>query len=268
LWAPTEAGGAAGVVADIAKLSVGREACFTRELAPPTTRRISLATVSPRAAGTAPVPPAWGWRAKHRWPGSRLCSKVATRRPASCSAAPMAAMPSPPLMWSCAHQSVSILYGLGGCGHRSGGAGRPSQRAGRGGQLPGRAPGRPPRTRWYPACVRPGAAGGRVDHRTSREGDPLVHTYLVVANRVQGPDGRWTALDGRDLCAPVRSTPKSTGSGRTGADTTAGQVGRPRHPQTQAARGVRYPVRPLAPGGGRAWRGPRHSGPGSDPPDT
>jgi conjugative relaxase-like TrwC/TraI family protein len=37
------------------------------------------------------------------------------------------------------------------------------------------------------------------DHRTSRAGDPLLHTHLVVANRVQGPDGRWTALDGRDL---------------------------------------------------------------------
>ena len=37
------------------------------------------------------------------------------------------------------------------------------------------------------------------DHRTSRERDPLVHTHLVVANRVQGPDGRWTALDGRDV---------------------------------------------------------------------
>jgi conjugative relaxase-like TrwC/TraI family protein len=37
------------------------------------------------------------------------------------------------------------------------------------------------------------------DHRTSREGDPLLHTHMVVANRVQGPDGRWTALDGRDL---------------------------------------------------------------------
>jgi conjugative relaxase-like TrwC/TraI family protein len=30
-------------------------------------------------------------------------------------------------------------------------------------------------------------------------GDPLLHTHLVVANRVQGPDGRWTALDGRDV---------------------------------------------------------------------
>ena len=31
------------------------------------------------------------------------------------------------------------------------------------------------------------------------KGDPLLHTHLVIANRVQGPDGRWTALDGRDL---------------------------------------------------------------------
>jgi conjugative relaxase-like TrwC/TraI family protein len=30
-------------------------------------------------------------------------------------------------------------------------------------------------------------------------GDPLLHTHLVVANRVQRPDGRWTALDGRDV---------------------------------------------------------------------
>jgi conjugative relaxase-like TrwC/TraI family protein len=37
------------------------------------------------------------------------------------------------------------------------------------------------------------------DHRTSREGDPLLHTHLVIANRIQGPDGRWTAVDGRDL---------------------------------------------------------------------
>jgi conjugative relaxase-like TrwC/TraI family protein len=37
------------------------------------------------------------------------------------------------------------------------------------------------------------------DHRTSRAGDPLLHTHVIVANRVQGPDGRWTALHGRDL---------------------------------------------------------------------
>src|SRR6266511_3185072 len=37
------------------------------------------------------------------------------------------------------------------------------------------------------------------DHRTSRAGDPLLHTHVIVANRVRGPDGRWTALDGGDL---------------------------------------------------------------------
>jgi hypothetical protein len=29
------------------------------------------------------------------------------------------------------------------------------------------------------------------DHRQSRAGDPLLHTHLIVANRIQRPDGRW-----------------------------------------------------------------------------
>jgi hypothetical protein len=45
------------------------------------------------------------------------------------------------------------------------------------------------------------------DHRTSREGDPLLHTHLVIANRIQGPDGRWTALDGGDLYRRRRHLP-------------------------------------------------------------
>lgn len=36
-------------------------------------------------------------------------------------------------------------------------------------------------------------------HRASRAGDPLLHTHVVVANATQGPDARWTALDGREL---------------------------------------------------------------------
>jgi conjugative relaxase-like TrwC/TraI family protein len=36
-------------------------------------------------------------------------------------------------------------------------------------------------------------------HRTSRAGDPLLHTHVVVGNAVQGDDGRWSALDGRLL---------------------------------------------------------------------
>ncbi|MEM1334762.1 MAG: MobF family relaxase, partial [Actinomycetota bacterium] len=37
------------------------------------------------------------------------------------------------------------------------------------------------------------------DHRTSRAGDPQLHTHVLVANLAQGPDGRWTALDGQGL---------------------------------------------------------------------
>jgi Ti-type conjugative transfer relaxase TraA len=36
-------------------------------------------------------------------------------------------------------------------------------------------------------------------HRTSRAGDPLLHTHVVVVNRTLGTDGRWTALDARPL---------------------------------------------------------------------
>jgi hypothetical protein len=34
---------------------------------------------------------------------------------------------------------------------------------------------------------------------TSRENDPQIHTHVVVANRVQGVDGKWRALDGQLL---------------------------------------------------------------------
>jgi conjugative relaxase-like TrwC/TraI family protein len=36
-------------------------------------------------------------------------------------------------------------------------------------------------------------------HHTSRAGDPLLHTHVVVGNVAQGEDGRWSALDGRLL---------------------------------------------------------------------
>ncbi len=41
------------------------------------------------------------------------------------------------------------------------------------------------------------AAGFR--HRTSRAGDPQLHTHVLIANLTRGPDGRWTALDGQAL---------------------------------------------------------------------
>ena len=61
-----------------------------------------------------------------------------------------------------------------------------------------------------PAIARRGAGGGQLieaqgfaaaafRHRTSRAGDPQLHTHVVVPNLVQGADGRWSAPDGRHL---------------------------------------------------------------------
>ncbi|HEY3670028.1 MAG TPA: MobF family relaxase [Acidimicrobiia bacterium] len=36
-------------------------------------------------------------------------------------------------------------------------------------------------------------------HRTSRAGDPQLHTHVVVANAARGPDGKWSALHGYAL---------------------------------------------------------------------
>lgn len=47
------------------------------------------------------------------------------------------------------------------------------------------------------------AAGFR--HRTSRAGDPQLHTHVLVANMTKGPDGRWTALDARRLYVHART---------------------------------------------------------------
>jgi Ti-type conjugative transfer relaxase TraA len=44
-----------------------------------------------------------------------------------------------------------------------------------------------------------GFAAAAFRHRTSRAGDPTLHTHVVVANLTQGPDGRWTTPDSRQL---------------------------------------------------------------------
>ncbi|HWM12584.1 MAG TPA: MobF family relaxase [Solirubrobacteraceae bacterium] len=66
------------------------------------------------------------------------------------------------------------------------------------------------------AMVRRGHAGAVVEpadglvaaafrHRTSRAGDPQLHTHVLVANLGRGPDGRWSALDGRRIYAHARA---------------------------------------------------------------
>jgi conjugative relaxase-like TrwC/TraI family protein len=44
-----------------------------------------------------------------------------------------------------------------------------------------------------------GFVGATFRHRTSRAGDPHLHSHVVVANLCQGSDSRWGALDGRLL---------------------------------------------------------------------
>jgi conjugative relaxase-like TrwC/TraI family protein len=50
-----------------------------------------------------------------------------------------------------------------------------------------------------------GLVAAAFEHRTSRAGDPQLHTHVLVANAIRGEDGRWSALDGRRLYAHART---------------------------------------------------------------
>ncbi|HWD47604.1 MAG TPA: MobF family relaxase [Actinomycetota bacterium] len=187
------------MVADIAKLSVGREAYYTRELATDHQQYLSGHGESPGrwyGAGASSLGlqgealPA-GFRAMFE--GRDPTTGELLGRPHGRNAVPAFDVVLRPT------KSVSILYGLGDpvtgqavlAAHHAGLAeagayldGHLGARRGHGG---------------HEHVSGQGLLAVGFDHRTSREGDPLLHTHLVVANRIQGPDGRWTALDGRDL---------------------------------------------------------------------
>jgi conjugative relaxase-like TrwC/TraI family protein len=187
------------VVADIAKLSIGREEYYTRELATDHEQYLSGHGESPGrwyGAGAAHLglqgeASVAGFQAMFE--GRDPTTGELLGRPHGCNAVPAFDVVLRPT------KSVSILYGLGDAAtgravlaaHHAGLAEAVAYldehlgaRRGHGGvqHVPGQ-----------------GVLAVGFDHRTSRDGDPLVHTHLVIANRVQGPDGRWTALDGRDL---------------------------------------------------------------------
>ncbi len=46
-----------------------------------------------------------------------------------------------------------------------------------------------------------GIAAALFEHWDSRAGDPHLHTHVPISTKVQGPDGRWTSLDGRTIMA-------------------------------------------------------------------
>jgi conjugative relaxase-like TrwC/TraI family protein len=187
------------VVADVAKLSVGREEYYTRELATDHEAYLSGHGESPgrwygagaTALGLQGEASSGGFR--RMFEGRYPDTGELLGRPHGRNAVPGFDVVLRPT------KSVSILYGLGGAAtgravlaaHHAGVREAVAYldqhlgtRRGHGGHehVQGR-----------------GLLAVGFDHRTSREGDPLLHTHLVVANRVQGPDGRWTALDGRDL---------------------------------------------------------------------
>lgn len=45
----------------------------------------------------------------------------------------------------------------------------------------------------------PGLSATAYVHYDSRAADPQLHTHVVIANKVQGEDGKWRALDGRPM---------------------------------------------------------------------
>src|SRR4051794_12060991 len=50
-----------------------------------------------------------------------------------------------------------------------------------------------------------GLVAAAFGHRTSRAGDPQLHTHVLVANVTLGADGRWSALDGRQIYAHAKT---------------------------------------------------------------
>ncbi len=106
----------------------------------------------------------------------------------------------------CAPKSVSLLHALGPCRgvHRGATPTTP------------RSPASLPVLEQVACRLRRGRGGHTViegdgfvaaafRHRTSRAGDPHLHTHVVTANLAQAAsDGRWTALDGRPLYAWLR----------------------------------------------------------------
>ncbi len=65
------------------------------------------------------------------------------------------------------------------------------------------------RTRTGPGGVNQASVNGitaaEFRHRTSRAGDPHLHTHVLVANAVEGPDGRWRTLDSKMLYTYARA---------------------------------------------------------------
>jgi conjugative relaxase-like TrwC/TraI family protein len=198
-WRQRRRGGSGGAVADVAKLAVGREEYYTRELAADHQAYLSGHGESPgRWYGAGATSLGLQGEAsvagfQRMFEGRHPDTGELLGRPHGRNAVPAFDVVLRPT------KSVSVLYGLG------------DPQVGRA-VLEAHHAGISEAVAYLDEHIgtRRGHAGVQhvsgqgllavgFDHRTSREGDPLLHTHVVVANRVQGPDGHWTTLDGRDL---------------------------------------------------------------------
>jgi conjugative relaxase-like TrwC/TraI family protein len=189
------------VVADLHKLAAGREEYYTREIARNREEYLSGHGESPgvfhggsaRALGLEGECSAEAFKRLFAWQDPRTGEQLGR--------APRAdAMPAWDLVFR-PHKDVSILYALGdeATGRKVGEAHQAGVRAavayldGQVGTRTGR--------HGAEHVQGEGVLAVGFTHRTSRAGDPLLHTHLIVTNRTRGPDGLWRTLDSRDLLA-------------------------------------------------------------------
>jgi conjugative relaxase-like TrwC/TraI family protein len=189
------------VVADLHKLTAGREDYYTREIARNREEYLSGHGESPgvfhggsaRALGLEGECSAEAFKRLFSWQDPRTGEQLGR--------APRAdAMPAWDLVFR-PHKDVSVLYALGdeatgrrvAAAHQAGVQAAVAYLDGQVGTRTGRHGAEHVRGE--------GLLAVGFTHRTSRAGDPLLHTHMIITNRTQGPDGQWRTLDSRDLLA-------------------------------------------------------------------
>ncbi len=189
------------MVADLHKLAAGREDYYTREIARNREEYLSGHGESPgvfhggsaAALGLEGECSAEAFKRLFAWQDPRTGEQLGR--------APRAdAMPAWDLVFR-PHKDVSVLYALGdeatgrwvAEAHQAGVRAAVAYLDGQVGTRTGRHGAEHVRGE--------GLLAVGFTHRTSRAGDPLLHTHLIVTNRTQGPDGQWRTLDSRDLLA-------------------------------------------------------------------
>ena len=187
------------MTADLTKLAVGRSAYYTREIARNREEYLSGKGEAPgvfhggsaRALGLEGECSPEAFKRLFAWQDPRSGEQLG-RAPRK------DAMPAWDLVFR-PHKDVSILYGLGDA--------QTSRQVAAAHQAGVRAAVAYLDRQVGTRTGRHGAEHVRGDgllavgftHRTSRAGDPLLHTHLIIANRTKGLDGQWRTLDGREV---------------------------------------------------------------------